>query len=76
MTWLLSHPGNDMMNELRTSGLDLTYADSVLEALRDVVKGHGRCLSGVVFIEATNIQRDWLAIVEQFVKKFNPGERE
>jgi len=38
------------MDELRTSGLDLTYADSVLEALRAVLKGHGRRQKGVVFI--------------------------
>ncbi|OXV08824.1 hypothetical protein Egran_03413 [Elaphomyces granulatus] len=55
------------MDELKTSGLDLTYADSVLEALRAVIKGHGRCLSGVVFI---NIRRGRFATVEQFVKEF------
>ena len=58
------------MDELRTSDLDLTYTDGVLEALRAVIKGHGRRLSGVVFIKATNIRRDRFATVEQFVKEF------
>jgi hypothetical protein len=29
-TWLLSHLGNEIMDEARTCGLDLTYAGSVL----------------------------------------------
>ncbi|KAN0068085.1 hypothetical protein V8E54_013655 [Elaphomyces granulatus] len=37
---------------------------------KSVVKGHGRRLSGVIFIKATNIRRDRFATVDQFVKEF------
>src|SRR5467141_3462111 len=69
-TWILSHLGNDIMEELRTSGMNRDYADDLVEALRSVVKGHGRRLSGVIFIKATNIRRDRFATVDQFVKEF------
>ena len=69
-TWILSHLGNDIMEELRTSGINRDYADDLIEALRSVVKGHGRRLSGVIFIKATNIRRDRFATVDQFTKEF------
>ena len=69
-TWILSHLGNDIMEELRTSGINRDYADDLIEALRSVVKGHGRRLSGVIFIKATNIRRDRFATVDQFAKEF------
>jgi hypothetical protein len=69
-TWILSHLGNDIMEELRTSGMNPNYADDLVEALRSVVKGYGRRLGGVVFIKATNIRRDRFATVDQNIKEF------
>jgi hypothetical protein len=58
------------MEELRTLGMNQNYVDDLVKALKSVVKGHGRQLSGVVFIKATNIRRDRFATVDQFIKEF------
>ena len=69
-------PFERFLEELRTSGINRDYADDFIEALRSVVKGHGRRLSGVIFIKATNIRRDRFATVDQFTKEIKSFVKE
>jgi hypothetical protein len=68
--WLLSHLGSEIMSEIRLSGKTYEYADDLMQALRLVIKGHGRRLSGLVFLAATNIKREHFATIDQFIKEF------